>query len=143
MKSFAKFVSIAVMGSFLTGCASEFAFVPEIPQHAQAKLLDYFEQPDQKVFVIAIDPNGQYAFGYDYGKPSLKDAAKVAADKCNANRESYGIVGKAYIYAINNKVVYEEMIQRAHHANKSAAMKAQQDEVARQEMTGEANKDSE
>ncbi len=69
MKVFVRFLSVSIVGVLLAGCASDVAYVPQIPPHAQAKLLDYYEQPDNKVFVIAIDPGGDYAFGYDYGKP--------------------------------------------------------------------------
>lgn len=142
MKSFAKFLSIVFIGGLMAGCASDFAYVPQIPQHAQAKVLDYFEQPDQKVFVIAIDPSGDYAFGYEYGKKSLKEAATIAVEKCNANRESHRVVARPYIYAINNKVVYEEMIRKAHEEgghSLTAQEQAQVDEAGRQEATGEAN----
>lgn len=138
MKVFVKFLSVSIIGVLLAGCASDVAYVPQIPPHAQAKLLDYYEQPENKVFVIAIDPGGDYAFGYDYGKPTLREAAKVAVEKCDASRESSGIIAAPYIYAINDKVVYEEMIQKAHQAKKNSGEKAQEDEVARQEATGEA-----
>jgi hypothetical protein len=146
MKVPAKFLFVSVIVAMLAGCASDHVYIPKVPNHAQAKLLDYFEQPDQKVFVIAIDPNGDYAFGYDFGKSSLKEAAKVAVEKCDANRESHGIVGRPYIYAINNKVVFEEMIRKAHQAGKqaeNAQEEAQIDEAARQDATGEADQPSE
>jgi hypothetical protein len=134
------------MVAVFAGCASDVVYVPKIPSHAQAKLLDYFEQPDNKVFVIAIDPGGDYSFGYDYGKATLKEAAKVAVEKCDANRESHGIVAKSYIYAINNKVVYEEMIRKDAEAKrkaKTAGQEAQINEAARQDATGEADQPSE
>ena len=139
MKVFARFLFASVLVSMFAGCASNVAYVPKIPPHAQAKLLDYYAQPDNKVFVIAVDPSGDYAFGYDYGKPTLKEAAKVAVDKCDASRESSGIIARPYIYAINDKVVYEEMIRKAHEAKKKSETQAQEEEVARQEATGEAN----
>jgi hypothetical protein len=139
MKVFAKFLFVSVFAALLAGCASDMVYVPKIPPHAQAQLLDYYEQPDNKVFVIAVDPGGDYAFGYDYGKATLKEAAKTAAEKCDANRESHGIVAKPYIYAINNKVVYEEMIRKAHQKKKQSEMQAQQEEVAKQEAEGTAD----
>jgi hypothetical protein len=139
MKVFTRVSFASVLVSMLAGCASNVAYVPKIPPQAQAKLLDYYAQPDSKVFVIAIDPGGDYAFGYDYGKPTLKEAAKVAVEKCDSNREIHGIVAKPYIYAINDKVVYEEMIRKAHEARKQTETQAQEQEVARQEATGEAD----
>jgi len=127
MKVFTKFLFSSVLVAMLTGCASDVAYVPKIPPHAQAKLLDYFEQPDNKVFIIAVDPNGNYAFGYDYGKATLKEAAKVAVEKCDASRDSSGIIARPYIYALNDKVVYEEMIQKAHAGSVEKEREAQKE----------------
>ena len=150
MKVLAKILFISTIVALVAGCATDVVYVPKLPTHAQAKFLDYLEQPDNKVFVVAIDPGGDYAFGYDYGKPTLKEAAKVAVEKCDANREAHGIVAKSYIYAINNKVVFEEMIRkdaeakrRAKSASANAGEEAQIDEAARQDATGEADQPSE
>ena len=150
MKVLAKILCISIIVTVIAGCSSDTMYVPRIPPHAQAKLLDYFEQPDNKVFVIAVDPGGDFAFGYDYGKPTLKAAAKAAVEKCDANRESHGIVAKSYIYAINNKVVYEDMIRKdveakrkAKQDKKDAGAEAQIDEAARQDATGEADQPAE
>ena len=143
MKAILKGLCVGVIVAFIAGCASDFVYVPKIPPQAEAKLLDYFNQPDNKVFVIAIDPSGEYAFGYDYGKSTLKEGAKTALEKCQANRKSRGIMAKPYIYAINNKVVYKEMIRKSEQARMSAGDKAQVNEAARQEATGEANQPSE
>jgi len=146
MKVLAKILCVSTVVTLVAGCATDVVYVPKLPPHAQAKLLDYLEQPDNKVFVVAIDPGGDYAFGYDYGKPTLKEAAKIAVEKCDANRESHGIVAKSYIYAINNKVVFEEMIRKDAEAKrraKSAGQEAQIDEAARQDATGEADQPTE
>lgn len=129
MKVFARVLFASVLVAMLAGCASDVVYVPKIPPHAQAKLLDYFEQPDNKVFVIAVDPSGDYAFGYDYGKPTLKEAAKVAVEKCDASRESSGIIARPYIYALNNDVVYEEMIHKAHAGSVAEEREAQKEEL--------------
>jgi len=139
MKVFAKILSVSMILALIAGCASDVVYVPRIPPQAQAKLLDYLDEPDNKVFVIAIDPGGDFAYGYDYGKPTLKQAAKVAVEKCDANRESHGVVAKSYIYAINNKVVYEQMIRKDAEAKRNAGQNAQVNEAARQDATGEAD----
>lgn len=133
MKAVAKFFCVGVAVAFISGCASDVVYVPKIPQQAHAKLLDYYDQPDNKVFVIAIDPSGDYAFGYDYGKSTLKEAAQVAVEQCKANSEAMGVLSKPYIYAINNKVVYEEMIRKSENAKREASSEAQVDEAAAQE----------
>ncbi len=121
MKAVAKFLFVSVLVSMFAGCASDSAYIPKIPPHAQAQLLDYFEQPDNKVFIIAIDPTGEYACGYDYGKTTVKEAAKVADKKCEASRKNAGILAKPYIYAINDKVVYEEEIRKDLQGSKEEA----------------------
>lgn len=129
MKGFVKILSVAIVVAFLSGCASDSVYVPKIPPQAQAKLLDYFEQPDNKVFIIAIDPGGDFAYGYDYGKATLKEAAKVAVEKCDASRESSGVVARPYIYALNDKVVYEDMIRTAQKGKVEAEREAQKEEL--------------
>lgn len=129
MKVFTRFLFVFVVVAIVAGCASNVVYIPKIPPHAQAKLLDYFEQPGNKVFIIAIDPSGDYAFGYDYGKPTLKEAAKVAVEKCDASRDAQGIIARPYIYALNNKVVYEDMIRKAQQGSVKEEREAQKEEL--------------
>jgi|GEM_PF-1261000 len=140
MKGFVKILSAATVVAFLSGCASDSVYVPKIPPHAQAKLLDYFEQPDNKVFIIAIDPGGDYAFGYDYGKATLKEAAKVAVEKCDASREASGVIARPYIYALNDKVVYEDMIRAAQKGKVEDERKAQEKQMDKKSGAIEADK---
>ena len=133
MKVFAKIFCVVTMISVVAGCASnsDQVYVPKIPPQVQAKLLDYFDQPDNKVFIVAIDPSGDFAFAYDYGKSTLKEAAKVAVEKCDASIKAQGIIARPYIYALNNKVVYEDMIRSAQKSGKvEDEDEAQVEEVA-------------
>jgi len=134
MKVFAKFLTVSVGLAVIAGCASNSVYVPRVPTKVQAQLLDYFEQPNNKVFVLAVDPSGQYAYGFDQGKSTLKEAAKVAVEMCDANRKFYGIFAKPYIYAINDKVVYEEMIRKAHAKGVEDEREARQQEVMKQDI---------
>lgn len=118
MKVLAKIFVVSIIASVLAGCASNSAYVPPIPPMAKAQLLEYFKQPDNKVFIIAVDPNGEFAYGSGYGKSTVKQAAKVAVDQCDAGRQAYGIGGQPYVYAINNKVVYDQVIQNVFDAKK-------------------------
>lgn len=68
--------------------------------------LKYKELPGEKVIVVAVDPSGNWAFGYDHGKTSLSEAAEVAATRCDKARENFKVFSKAKIFAINNQVVY-------------------------------------
>lgn len=150
MKVLAKILCVSTIVAVIAGCSTKTVYIPRIPPQAQAKLLDYYEQPDNKVFVIAVDPSGDFAFGYDYGKSTLKEAAKTAVEKCDANRDAQGIIAKTFIYAINNKVVYKDMIrkdaeakQQAKQGSKDAGEEAQIEEAARQDATGEADQPAE
>ncbi len=146
MKVLAKILFVSTIVAVVAGCATDVVYIPKLPTDARVKMLDYLEQADNKVFVVAIDPGGDYAFGYDFGKATLKEAAKVAVEKCDASREAHGIVAKPYIYAINEKVVFEEMIRKdaeAKRRSKSAGQEAQIDEAARQGATGEADQPAE
>ena len=141
MKVFVRVLSVSFVVALIAGCASDVAYVPTVPPRAQAKLLDYNKQPENKVFVIAVDPCGDFSFGYDYGKPTIKEASKIALEKCDAGREALGVNAASYIYAINDKVVYEEQIQKASQSKGNAAGNVQED-VARQVATAEADQPS-
>lgn len=111
MKMLVRVMSVSALVAFLAGCAcNDYAYAPKIPQAVQAKILDYNAQPGNKVFVVAIDACGDYAFGYDFGKATLDEARRVAIEKCDASRASSGVKALATIYAINDDVVYEKMI---------------------------------
>ena len=131
MKVLVRFLFVSVSAAVIAGCASDTVYVPQVPPPVQAKLLDYYNQPDNKVFVLAVDPGGSFAFGYDYGKKTLKEAAKVAAKKCAASCEANGVLAKPYIYALNDKVVYEEMIRKTSQAGEGASAQIQKQEVER------------
>ena len=50
---------------------------------------------------------------------------EVAVEKCDASRETQGIVARPYIYALNNKVVYEDMIRKAQQGSVEEEREAQ------------------
>ncbi len=133
MKVFVKFLAVSVGLSVIAGCTSNSIYVPRVPTKVQAQLLDYAEQPDNKVFVLAVDPSGDYAYGVDSGKATLKEAAKAAVEMCDANRKAQGIFAQPYIYAVNDKVVYEEMIRKAQAEGVEDEKAVQQKEVMKEE----------
>ncbi len=140
MKALGGVFSIMVAVMLLAGCASNGVFYPKVPTDAQAMLLDYYAQPDNKVFVLAVDPGGDFAYAYDHGRATLREAAQVAVESCDLQRKAQSISAKPYIYAINNKVVYREMIRKDYEANMqpdTSGQQAQIDEAQRQEETGE------
>lgn len=112
MKVGLKVFCATVVLSVLTGCASNGVYVPKVPFKAQAKIMEYNEQPESKIFILAVDLNGRFAYGSASGQESLKEAAKIAVAMCDESRAAQGVSGKPYIYSINDKVVYKEMIQK-------------------------------
>jgi hypothetical protein len=129
MKVFARVCVGLFVTALMAGCASN-TYVPKIPAKAQAVIREYNEKPGNKVFILAVDPNGEFAYGYEYGKATVKEAAKAAVEQCDASREAYGVMGKPYVYAINNKVVYEDMIRKAAGAKSDEESRAAQKEAA-------------
>lgn len=112
MKLWIKILFGCAVVTVATGCAIDGGYVPRIPREAQARLLEYKDLPENKVFVFAIDPNGAFAYGYDAGADTIKNAARAATARCNADREANDVLGPPVVYAVNNKVVFKDMIRR-------------------------------
>lgn len=109
MKAFAKFTLLAILLSSVFGCAtsgrdSRIKLTP--PDAINAVYMGYEKLPGQKVFVIAVDPSGEWAYGYDDSQATLEEAAKNAAVKCDAARKKFNVFAPARIFAINNDVIY-------------------------------------
>ena len=106
------FIKSAVLLSLLFtvfGCASsgdkfETRLAP--PDEFNLKFQQYKEMPGEKIMVVAVDPNGRWAFGYDHSQNDLKEAAKNAAAKCDQAREEFDVSSKGKLFAINDQVVY-------------------------------------
>jgi len=113
MKVLTRILGVGMMIAMVAGCASDGPYVPRLPTHAQSLYMDYQSKPDNKVFVVAVDPSGDFAVGYEYGKATKKEAYEAALAKCNENREAYGVLSKAHVYAINNTVVFEESLRKS------------------------------
>ena len=113
MKLLAKVFCSAALIAIVAGCASNTVYIPKVPVDAQQALLDYEMMPNNKVFIVAVDPGGDFAYAYESGSATLKEAAKIAVEKIDAQREANGVVGTPYIYALNNKVVWEDSIRAA------------------------------
>lgn len=111
MKLFVKFFIFAVILSAVCGCATsgvegeyETRLMP--PQDLNPIFMKYKELPGNKVFVVAVDPTGQWAFGYDHSRATLEEAAQNAAIKCDRAREKHQVFSKAKLFAVNDDVVY-------------------------------------
>lgn len=93
--------------------AALFAAAPELPPEAKTLVAEYMKKPENKVFIIAVDPDGRFACGRSSGEPTLQKALLVAVKQCDQERKAKGIAMPRVIYALNNKVVYAEKYERA------------------------------
>lgn len=112
MKLLTKVFSVGLLVALVAGCTSTGLYVPELSPQAKTAFVDFQSKPDNKVFVIAVDPSGDFALGYDYGRETKAEAAEAAIAECNANREAYGVLSAPHIYAINDTVVYKQSINQ-------------------------------
>jgi hypothetical protein len=104
-----QFVFLACLLAIICGCASgtyETRLPP--PDEFNTHWMQYKDMPGQKVMVIAVDPTGQWAFGYDANRTTLKEAAESAALKCDKAREKHKVFSRAKLFAINNDIVYHD-----------------------------------
>ena len=107
MKRFIKITFLSALLATVFGCTSSTYNAPLAPpKEADLILARYKELPGQKVMVMAVDPNGQWAFGYDHSRETLAEAAEKAAIKCDQGRTDYQVLTKASLFAINDEVVY-------------------------------------
>jgi len=109
MKLFTKFALLAVLLSSVFGCATsgdKFQARLTPPDAFNPIFMSYKELPGEKVLVVAVDPGGRWAFGYDYGQDDLTVAAENAAIKCDKARKKFKVFTKAKIFAVNNEVIY-------------------------------------
>jgi len=109
MKMFVKFALLSAILVAVYGCASQ-PYDARIrpPDAMNPVFLRYKELPGQKVFVVAVDPTGEWAFGYDHSRETLEEAAKNAARKCDLARKRHKVVTKAKLFAVNDEVVYNK-----------------------------------
>lgn len=109
MKALIKIALLSALLSVVYGCASESSTyktrLPP-PDSFNPNFMAYQKLAGQKVMVIAVDPTGHWAFGYDHGKASLEEAAENATLKCEKSREKYYVFAKPRLFAINNEIVY-------------------------------------
>jgi hypothetical protein len=108
MKKIFALLALSVAFVLITGCASTGDYETRLrpPQSINPIFMRYKQLPEPKVFVVAVDPTGQWAFGYDHGASSLEEAARMAAIKCDAAREKHQVFATAKLFAINDDVVY-------------------------------------
>jgi len=109
MKVFIKLAVLSALLSVVYGCASsgdKFETRTPPPDALNPVFMRYKELPGEKVFVVAVDPTGQWAFGYDSNRETLEEAAVNAAVKCDEARKKHRVFTKAQLFAVNDEVVY-------------------------------------
>lgn len=112
MKSLVKIVLLAALLASVYGCASSTKKVTHLrpPDSFNPYYMGYTKLPGQKVCVVAVDPDGKWAYGYDSGRATLEEAAAKAAKDCDAARERYRVFAKPKLFSINDKIVYYDNI---------------------------------
>lgn len=104
-----KLILLSILLITICGCATtEDKYETRLrpPDAFNPVWMRYEELPGEKVMVVAIDMGGNWAFGYDYNRDSLADAAEAAALKCDKKRKRHKVFTKAKLFAVNNDVVY-------------------------------------
>lgn len=110
MKSAVRFCLMLAGLLVVAGCATsgDNSFRPKLPPPdvMNPVYMEYTQMPPNKVFVVAVDPDGTWAFGFDYGRETIEEAARNAAVKCDKARERHGVHTKGSLFAVNDEIVY-------------------------------------
>lgn len=109
MKAMLKYGMLTLVALVLAGCASsgvQSGVRLPPPDVMNPVYLRYSEFGTNKVFVVAVDPDGHWAFGYDHSRDSIEEAAINAAVKCDIAREKFGVHAKGRLFAVNDEIVY-------------------------------------
>ncbi len=109
MKKLVSLLLFSVLLSVLFGCATsddkhEIRLRP--PDTFNPVYLRYQELTGEKIMVIAIDMDGNWAFGYDHNRSTLREAAENAAIKCDKARKKHKVYSQAKLFAVNDEIVY-------------------------------------
>jgi hypothetical protein len=106
MKTFIPLILVSMLLA-VTGCkSSDYQTRIDPPDAFSPVFLGYKDVPTNKVMVIAVDPVGQWAYGYEHSCATLEEAAEKAAIKCDQERLKFGVFNKARLFAINDEIVY-------------------------------------
>ena len=89
-------------------CPDKGVIVPIIPNGAREQLADFEKATHQnhRAAVIAVDRDGGYALGMSYDCPSQAEAEIKALHLCEKSKEKYAVQGDAFLYAVDDEVVF-------------------------------------
>ena len=109
MKKLLQLLLMLIAFGALCGCAtSSYQTRLDPPDAFNPVFYRYEKLQGNKVIVLAVDPGGHWAFGYDHSCDTIEEAAKNAAIKCDQARKKHKVFNKAKLFAVNNDVVYYE-----------------------------------
>lgn len=111
MKLIAKLTLLAILISTAFGCATsgtQYETRLRPPKDFDKTYMRYLEEKGNKVLVIAVDPDGTWAYAYDKNRATLKEAAENAAIRCDIARkhQKHQVHNKAKLFAVNDEIVY-------------------------------------
>lgn len=72
----------------------------------QREFQRYLSLPNQKVFVIAGDPEGAWVHGYAYKARSQIEAQDLAMEQCNVRKKELAVPAECVVYAIGRDVIW-------------------------------------
>ena len=92
--------------------------VPIIPNGAREELADFERAThrNHRAAVIAVDRDGGYALGMSYDCASQAEAEVTALHLCEKSKEKYAVQGDAFLYAVDDEVVFYTEEARKWHA---------------------------
>lgn len=115
MNMLMRFFILSALLAVLSGCATsvEKQLESRMPPPAAMDriFLKYKALPGEKVFVVAVDRDGKWVYGYDAGRDTKEEAARNAVAQCDTLRQSRNILSPAKLFAVNNDIVYYKQFE--------------------------------
>lgn len=77
------------------------------PSRLEREFQRYLSLPNQKVFVIAGDPDGEWVGSYGYAARSQLEAQDLAMEQCNVRKKTLSSPSECVVYAIGREIVWK------------------------------------
>ena len=81
-----------------------FETTEETPVEIERVLQHFAQQPEPKALFISLNRKGRYAFGYAFGKSSVKEATQKAFALCEKERKKRKLKDICTPYVINDHI---------------------------------------
>ncbi len=83
----------------------ESGYQEKVSGNALEKAIKHYEGlENNKAFYIALDKNGEYAFGYAYSSKSIDEAESQALNTCEKEKKKRHLSDSCIPYAVNNRI---------------------------------------